>query len=80
MTDCIHIYCDESCHLEHDHQRAMVLLEAVWCPASHRAALGRKVKALRKQYGLPASFEIKWTKVSPALLDFYLGLVDLFFR
>jgi len=77
MTDCIHIYRDESCYLEHD-QRVMVL-GAVWCPVSHRAALGRKMKALRKQYDIPASFEIKWTKVSPALLNFYLGLVDLFF-
>jgi len=77
-NDFIHIYCDESCHLENDHQRAMVL-GAVWCPASHRAALGRKVKALRNQYGLPAGFEIKWTKVSPGLVGFYLALVDLFF-
>ncbi|ANJ67878.1 hypothetical protein A9404_11260 [Halothiobacillus diazotrophicus] len=78
MNDVIHIYCDESCHLEHDHQKSMVL-GAVWCSASHRAALGRKVKAIRDQFGLPPTFEIKWTKISPAGLDFYLALVDLFF-
>jgi len=78
MNDFIHIYCDESCHLEHDRQNAMVL-GAIWCPASHRAALGRKVKAVRKRFGLPPSFEIKWTKISPGRLDFYLALVDLFF-
>lgn len=78
MNDSIHIYCDESCHLENDAQKAMVL-GAVWCPASHRAALGRKVKAVRDQFGLQPSFEIKWTKISPARLDFYLALVDLFF-
>lgn len=78
MNDVIHIYCDESCHLEHDHQKSMVL-GAVWCPASHRAALGRKVKAVRDRFGLAPTFEIKWTKISPARLDFYLALVDLFF-
>jgi hypothetical protein len=56
-----------------------MVLGAVWCPASHRAALGRKFKALRASFGLPATFEIKWTKVSPARLDFYLALIDWFF-
>lgn len=78
MDPCNHIYCDESCHLEHDRQQAMVL-GALTCPASHRAALSRKIKILRKQYGLSTHFEIKWTKVSPGLVDFYLALVDLFF-
>lgn len=78
MTASIHVYCDESCHLEHDHASAMVL-GAVWCPASHRAMLGRKIKALRSTYGVGPGVEIKWVKVSPAKLDFYLALVDLFF-
>ena len=78
MSELIHVYCDESCHLENDQMRAMVL-GAVWCPASHRAMLSRKVKALKKQYGLPPQFEIKWVKVSPGKLDFYRALLDLFF-
>lgn len=78
MKKVIHIYCDESCHLEHDHQKAMVL-GAIWCPASVRAVLGREIKALKQRYGLPAGFEVKWTKISPAQVDFYLALVDLFF-
>jgi hypothetical protein len=74
----IHVYCDESCHLEHDQASAMVL-GAVWCPATHRAMLARKVKAIKKAYGLPPGIEIKWVKVSPAKLDFYRALLDLFF-
>ena len=35
MSESIHIYCDESCHLENDGMKAMVL-GALWCPASHR--------------------------------------------
>lgn len=78
MSELIHVYCDESCHLEHDQARAMVL-GAVWCPASHRAMLARKIKALKQAHGLAPGFEIKWVKVSPAGLDFYRALLDLFF-
>lgn len=78
MKPLVHVYCDESCHLENDHALAMVL-GAVWSPASHRAMLGRKIKALRKAHGVGPGVEIKWTKVSPGKLDFYLSLIDLFF-
>ncbi|TDM05992.1 MAG: DUF3800 domain-containing protein [Ideonella sp. MAG2] len=78
MTERIHIYCDESCHLENDHLRAMVL-GAVWCPASHRQMLARQIKDLKASFGLPPHFEIKWVKVSPGLLSFYQALLDLFF-
>lgn len=78
MNERIHIYCDESCHLENDHLRAMVL-GAVWCPASHRQMLARQIKDLKASFGLPAHFEIKWVKVSPGLLPFYQALLDLFF-
>ena len=78
MTESIHIYCDESCHLENDGMKAMVL-GALWCPASHRKFLARKIKALKSAHGLPASFEIKWVKVSPGQLPFYQALLDLFF-
>lgn len=77
MTERIHIYCDESCHLENDHLRAMVL-GAIWCPASHRQALARKIKALKAEHGLPPQFEIKWVKVSPGQLPFYQALRQAF--
>jgi len=31
MSEVFNIYCDESCHLQHDGQKAMVL-GAIWCP------------------------------------------------
>lgn len=78
MSEIFNIYCDESCHLENDWQLAMVL-GAVWCPESQRASVARAIRELKVQHGLASSFEIKWTKVSPAKLDFYLALIDLFF-
>lgn len=59
MSDLIHIYCDESCHLENDGQRAMIL-GAVYCPADSHKQLSRAIKALKKEYGIPATREIKW--------------------
>jgi len=78
MPRTIHVYCDESCHLENDGQRAMVL-GALWCPANRRKFLARKVKALKRTHGIGSRFEIKWVKVSPARLSFYRDLIDLFF-
>lgn len=78
MTQTIHIYCDESCHLENDGMNVMVL-GALWCPADHRKALARKIKALKAEYGLAPGFEIKWVKVSPGKLPFYQALLNLFF-
>ena len=78
MSNRIYIYCDESCHLLNDHMRAMVL-GAVWCNASRRASIGRKLKELKLKFELPSTFELKWTKVSPSKLDFYLAVVNLFF-
>lgn len=74
-----HIYCDESCHILHDHQKVMVL-GAIWCPAGYATEFAQQIRALKIQYGLAASFEIKWTKVSPAALNFYKAVLDYFFN
>lgn len=72
------VYCDESCHLENDHHPAMVL-GAVWCPAEKTRKISEEIRVIKQRHGLSPQFEIKWTKVSPAKLDFYLELVDYFF-
>ena len=38
-----------------------------------------RIREIKQQHGLPAKFEIKWTKVSPAQLPFYLDVLDYFF-
>ena len=73
------IYCDESCHLENDHQKAMVL-GAVWCPVEETRIISKYIREIKKKYGLSPKFEIKWVKVSPSKLDFYLELMDYFFN
>ena len=78
MTQTYNIYCDESCHLEHDHQPVMVL-GAVWCPLDRTREIAVRLREIRAVYNLPADFEIKWTKVSPAQVAFYQAILDYFF-
>lgn len=75
----INIYCDESCHLEADGQSHMTL-GAVVVPANHVADVTLALREVKEHHGLARSFEAKWTKVSPARLDYYLAVVDLFLR
>lgn len=72
------IYCDESCHLQYDDSDIM-LMGGISCEKKHVKELSKKIRTIKKQYGLSESFEIKWTKVSPAKLDFYMALIDCFF-
>lgn len=75
----INIYCDESCHLENDHIKAMSL-GAIWCDKTKIKHIAEQIRALKTAHGLSRQFEIKWTKVSPAKLAFYQALIDLFFE
>jgi hypothetical protein len=74
----INIYCDESCHLEHDESKVMVL-GALWQPLGKTEEVFARIREIRSRHGLAADFEIKWNKVSKAKTQFYLDLVDYFF-
>ena len=78
MTTTYNVYCDESCHLEHDRQSVMVL-GAVWCPLEKSREIAVRIREIKTGHGLPPKFEGKWTKVSPAKQAFYLDLLDYFF-
>jgi hypothetical protein len=78
MGKTFNLYCDESCHLENDHQPVMVL-GAVSCPAEKTREIAVRLREIKAAHGLPANFELKWSKVSPAKLDFYLAALDYFF-
>ncbi len=72
------IYCDESCHLQNDNSKVMVL-GAVWCLKDKKQEVFKRLREIKVKHGLPANFEVKWNKVSPAKVDFYLNLIDYFF-
>lgn len=78
MSEIFNIYCDESCHLENDRQKVM-LLGAIWCPLDKSREIAVRLREIKQKHGLSPGFEVKWTKVSQAGLAFYLDLVDYFF-
>lgn len=78
MANTYSVYCDESAHLENDQQKAMVL-GAVWCPTDSRHEINERLVQIRRRHDLKDDFEIKWTKVSPAKVGFYLDVIDYFF-
>lgn len=65
MPQIYNVYCDESCHLEHDSQVAMVL-GAVWCPLEKTREIAKRLREIKTRHGLSPNFEMKWVKVSPA--------------
>lgn len=79
MSSTFNIYCDESCHLENDHQTVMVL-GAVWAPLDAVADLAQKARALKRAHGLAPDFELKWTKVSAGRLDYYQAVLEWFWN
>ena len=78
MNQVFNIYCDESCHLENDRQPVMVL-GAVWCLQDKAREIAVRIREIKKAHGLPAGFEMKWSKVSPAKLSFYMDILNYYF-
>lgn len=65
----INIYCDESCHLEHDGIKPM-LLGCVWCEESKKDVIFERLRAIKVKYGLKPTCELKWNAVSQAKLTY----------
>jgi hypothetical protein len=78
VAEVFNVYCDESCHLEKDHQDVMVL-GAVWCPLDVVPEVTGRLRDIKVKHGLPPLEELKWTKISPGNVSLYLDIVDYFF-
>lgn len=72
------IYCDETCHLEHDKEKVMVI-GGIKCPKSRRKIIIDEIYNIKEEFNIPKMAEIKWNKVSNCNLDYFKKLVDLFF-
>lgn len=64
MNKIYNVYCDESCHLEHDGINDMVI-GAVWCDQKSVWKTNRDIRNIKAKYKIPAKAELKWTKVGP---------------
>ena len=73
------LYCDETCHLENDKQKSMVL-GGIWCPKSKVKIITKNIYLIKEKYGLSKFSELKWTKVSPSKIDMYKEIINYFFE
>ena len=73
------VYCDESCHLEHDGQKSMGI-GGISCPTRYASLVNHELKQLKLTHGMPTGYELKWTKVGMGKIDYYRDVVDLFFK
>jgi hypothetical protein len=78
MAETFNIYCDESCHLERDHSKLM-MLGAVWCRTDLVQDISERLRDIKTRHNFPSTFEVKWTKVSPSKVKFYADVIDYFF-
>lgn len=78
MKTVYNIYCDESCHLLNDKNKAFVL-GAVWVEKERAQTIFEDLRNLKKKHNLSVDFEAKWTKVSVGKVDYYVELIKYFF-
>ena len=76
MNKTFNIYCDESCHIEHDHKDYM-FLGSVSCAYPQVRRHTKRIEELKRAHNFYA--EIKWSNVSMSIVKFYLDLIDYFF-
>jgi len=76
MSKTFNVYCDESCHIEHDHKPYM-FLGSVSCAYNQVRRHTERINELKDKHKFNA--EIKWTNVSKSKLRFYVELTDYFF-
>jgi hypothetical protein len=76
MSKTFNIYCDESCHIEHDHKPYMFLgsISVAYNQVKMHTEQIKELKQKHNFYG-----EIKWTNVSKSKFHFYMALVEYFF-
>ncbi len=56
-----------------------MVLGAVWCPEDEKRLIFQRLREIKVENGLNKDFELKWNKVSPAKLSYYLDVINYFF-
>lgn len=73
----INIYCDESCHLEHEPEHVM-LISCIYCPKDKVQQISMDLRALKENFGLSKRAELKWHKISKNKKNYYYELINYF--
>ncbi|MDE6161158.1 MAG: DUF3800 domain-containing protein [Muribaculaceae bacterium] len=72
------VYCDESCHLEHDGISTMVV-GGVWCEDEVRHQIFEDLRAIKIRHGFKPYWELKWNAVSEVKLSYYADVIRYFY-
>lgn len=75
----VNVYCDESCHLERDESRYMVL-GSIRCPKTEAKKYNADIIALKESFNRDKTYEIKWNKIYAGNVDLAVALIDYFFQ
>ena len=73
------VFCDESCHLENDGFDILVM-GAISLPSDAKNTVVQDIRRIKNKHNISSWFEIKWTKISPAKIDFYKELIKYYFN
>jgi len=76
MNKTFNFYCDESCHLENDHQPFM-LIGYVSCAINQVQLHSKNIRQLKAEHHV--FYETKWSGLSKAAYPLYNDLIDYFF-
>lgn len=74
----ISLFCDESCHLENDRKKHMIL-GLISCGKRYVKQINRDIKAIKTKHGINLKQEIKWVNFSKTRYGLYKEFVDYFF-
>lgn len=77
LLSATNVYIDESGHTDDPSSNTMVLGALISVP--QLSLFTDAIRTVKKKHDIASHREIKWTKVSPAKLDYYKELVDVFF-
>lgn len=72
----IRVYLDETRHLKTND--GPMVLGGLWGIKDACASFNNKIKMIKIKHGIPTNQELKWTKVSPAKINYYKDILDAF--
>lgn len=78
MQKTFNLYCDESCHIQHDGNDIMVI-GSVYCEKKYSYEINREIRNIKREFNISIKNETKWNKVHINKIDYYKKLINYFF-
>ncbi|MBR3138759.1 DUF3800 domain-containing protein [Candidatus Saccharibacteria bacterium] len=72
----IRVYLDETRHLKVND--GPMVLGGIWGPKDNCISFNKRIQMIKIRHGIPTNQELKWTKVSPAKIEYYKDVLISF--